>query len=68
MAAFDTTRTVPASRDGVITTFMSSMIGTLITWNDTRLTRKALSQLSARELDDIGLTYADIDKMSSFTR
>lgn len=68
MAAFDTTRTVAASRDGVITTFLTTLVGNLITWNDTRLTRKALSQLTARELEDIGLTYADIDKMANFKR
>ena len=30
-------------------------------WNDARLTRKALSQLSDRELDDIGLSRGDIE-------
>lgn len=35
--------------------------GALVDWNDTRRTRKALSQLSAHELDDIGLTRGDID-------
>lgn len=68
MAAIDTTRTIAASRDGIITTFVATLVGNLITWNDNRLTRKALSQLSARELEDIGLTYADIDQMDSFKR
>lgn len=27
-------------------------------------TRRALSQLTARELDDIGLTHADIDRVA----
>ncbi len=34
---------------------------TLAAWNDKRITRRELSQLSDRELDDIGLSRADID-------
>lgn len=34
-------------------------------WNDARITRKALSGLTARELDDIGLTAGDIKKISA---
>lgn len=30
-------------------------------WNDARMTRKALSKLTDRELDDIGLIRGDID-------
>ncbi|MEI4261285.1 DUF1127 domain-containing protein [Roseovarius sp. D0-M9] len=33
-------------------------------WNDVRATRKALSVLSDRELEDIGLTRADIANFS----
>ena len=33
-------------------------------WNDARMTRNALSQLSTRELEDIGLVRGDIDKIS----
>jgi len=33
-------------------------------WNDTRVTRNALSQLSMRELNDIGLAPGDIDRIS----
>ena len=40
------------------------VFGSLSAWNDARVTRKALSKLSARELDDIGLTRADIDLIS----
>lgn len=32
----------------------------LIEWNDLRVTRKCLAQLSDNELDDIGLSRADI--------
>jgi uncharacterized protein YjiS (DUF1127 family) len=30
-------------------------------WNDARVTRKALSKLTDRELDDIGLCRGDIE-------
>lgn len=33
-------------------------------WNDARLTRRALSRLSAHELDDIGLLRGDIDAIA----
>jgi uncharacterized protein YjiS (DUF1127 family) len=34
-------------------------------WNDARVTRRALSRLSARELDDIGLCRGDIDTIAT---
>lgn len=37
---------------------------TVADWNDTRRTRQLLSQLSAHELDDIGLTRGDIDAIT----
>ncbi|QFS81605.1 hypothetical protein FIU97_01985 [Roseivivax sp. THAF40] len=37
-------------------------------WNDRRVTRRALSQLSDRELDDIGLIRADIERASRIKR
>ena len=36
----------------------------LISWNDQRVTVNELSKLSNRELDDIGLTRADIANLS----
>lgn len=36
---------------------------TLVEWNEARKTRKALSKLTAAQLDDIGLTAADIDAL-----
>ncbi|WP_278922182.1 MULTISPECIES: DUF1127 domain-containing protein [Pseudophaeobacter] len=35
----------------------------LVEWNESRQTRKALSQLSAAQLEDIGLTAEDIAKL-----
>ncbi|MEV8465219.1 DUF1127 domain-containing protein [Fluviibacterium sp. DFM31] len=36
-------------------------------WTQTRQTRNALMKLSARELADVGLTYADIEKVARKT-
>jgi len=35
-----------------------------VAWNDQRMTRNALSKLSNRELDDIGLVRGDIDAIA----
>ncbi len=37
-----------------------SFISNVKTWNERRMTRKALSTLTDRELDDIGLNRGDI--------
>lgn len=64
MAAFDTTRPTVVTSTGSITRILSNMVAKLNSWNDARITRKSLSQLSARELDDIGLHYGDIDEVA----
>lgn len=61
MAILDTTRR-PAA--GSIWRLVSALVGMLTAWNDMRVTRKALSALSDRELADIGLTRADIETLS----
>ena len=33
-------------------------------WNDQRVTRNALNRLTDRELDDIGLTRGDIERIA----
>jgi uncharacterized protein YjiS (DUF1127 family) len=45
--------------------FFGTMVAAFAAWNDTRVTRSALSRLTDRELDDIGLTRADIDTVTS---
>lgn len=45
--------------------FLARMTGALRDWNDARVTRRALSRLSARELDDIGLCRGDIDAIAA---
>ncbi|SFI89477.1 DUF1127 domain-containing protein [Jannaschia pohangensis] len=54
MTTFDTYRAAPA------TNFFSTVLGQLISWNDRRVTKKMLSNLTDRELNDIGLERADI--------
>lgn len=42
-----------------------SLVATVAAWNDARVTRNALSRLTDRELDDIGLSRGDIDSIAS---
>lgn len=43
---------------------LSNLVSRIAVWNDARVTRKALSQLSNRELDDLGLNRGDIDDIA----
>lgn len=67
MAAFDTSRPLAASSVSGFTKFLANTFGALAAWNDARMTRKSLSALSARELEDIGLSYADIEAVANRT-
>lgn len=65
MAAIQTTRPAPF---GAIATYravtsLSSLFAAVKGWNDVRMTRRALSKLSDRELDDIGLCRGDVDQI-----
>ncbi|APE44230.1 hypothetical protein BOO69_13085 [Sulfitobacter alexandrii] len=66
MAAFDTTRTAYGSTSAVSRFFagLTSVASTVAAWNDARATRRALSSLTDRELDDIGLVRGDIDMVA----
>jgi len=64
MASFDTTRPVAGLSAGRITSFVVNMFGAVAAWNDARITRNSLSKLTSRELDDIGLSYGDIDNVA----
>jgi uncharacterized protein YjiS (DUF1127 family) len=68
MAAYDTPQAslVSTGAIGRIGTLFTSIMAGLTAWNDARATRKALSGLSQRELDDIGLTRADVDRLTGF--
>ena len=63
MAAYESSRAAPF---GAISIFravqaVAETISSLAAWNDARITRKALTKLSDRELDDIGLCRGDIE-------
>ena len=61
MSAYDTNRVlVRNGRAGIV----AKVIETLLAWNDARVTRNALSRLTDRELNDIGLTRFDIDRIA----
>ncbi|WP_090210431.1 DUF1127 domain-containing protein [Yoonia litorea] len=64
MAVYDTSRPAVGLSVGRISTAIVSAFGVVAAWNDARVTRKALSKLTARELDDIGLCYGDIDDIA----
>ena len=65
MAFSDTYRTTTFTKPrSIILKFITNMFSELANWNDARVTRNALSQLSARELNDIGLVPGDIDRIS----
>lgn len=59
MAVIDSTRS-PVFTSGSAG-LLGRVLGAVVAWNERRVTRKALSQLSDRELDDIGLSRGDID-------
>lgn len=61
MSVFSTNRADTVRFGG----FFGAMVSAFAAWNDTRVTRNALSRLTDRELDDIGLTRADIDSVTS---
>lgn len=67
MAAFDTTRTTYGSATAVskIGTYITAAIGAVVAWRDAKMTRKALSALTDRELEDIGLLRSDLDRIGS---
>lgn len=58
MSVYETHRTATA---GTLTGWIAGVAAAVVAWNDARVTRTALSKLSDRELDDIGLNRSDID-------
>ena len=65
MAAIDNTRAqIGTGFFARINDLFTNAFSTLSTWNDARVTRNALSQLSDRELEDIGLCRGDIEYVS----
>lgn len=68
MAAYETSRPAQGLVGGRVSSFISSLVADYAAWNDARVTRKALSKLSDRELDDIGLTRGDVEMFSARVR
>lgn len=64
MAAFETSRPATGLFGGRVSTLVASVADAVVAWNDLRVTRRALSKLTDRELDDIGLTRGDIEYIS----
>ena len=65
MAYLDTSRisAISTSRT-VIANIATAVFTAFVRWNDARVTRNALSQLSLRELNDIGLAPGDIERIA----
>lgn len=66
MAAVYTTRAYGSiGLSGRIASTLTMLAGKLVAWNDARVTRNALSDLTDRELEDIGLCRGDIDSVAA---
>lgn len=66
MAAIDTPRVrYGASGTGRISLALEAAKARISAWNDRRMTRNALSRLSDRELEDIGLCRGDIEEIAA---
>ncbi len=71
MAALDTTRIATTGSFGLvgrIGAFFASVVNAAVEWNDARVTRNALTGLTDRELEDIGLCRGDIDVIAEGRR
>lgn len=66
MATFDIYRmnTLTAAKSGLSFNVLASAVAAFVAWNDQRATRKTLSALTNRELEDIGLVRGDIDMIA----
>ncbi len=67
MAAYGNTRPLDGGHlfGGRMNQIAFGLFGKIIAWNDARVTRKILSQLTDRELDDIGLNRGDIEHITA---
>ncbi len=54
----------PLSAGISATRITSTLVAKIASWNDARVTRKSLSSLTNRELDDLGLCRGDIDDIA----
>lgn len=65
MTSIDNTRGAAGFSASNVFAFITRGFAAVTAWNDARVTRKSLSKLSARELEDIGLTFSDIDSVAT---
>ena len=65
MATYEPARTAPLGAISVfrMVQFVTGSSSAFLSWNSRRVTRNALSKLSNRELDDIGLCRGDIENI-----
>ncbi len=63
MSAFTNTHSAQAANP--FARAMTRLIASFTAWNDARVTRKALSALSDRALEDIGLSRGDINTITA---
>jgi uncharacterized protein YjiS (DUF1127 family) len=64
MTTLDTTRTAASRTFGAnVASTVTALVGRVAAWNDARITRNALAQLSEHELEDIGLSRGDIEAL-----
>ena len=66
MATYETSNTVPFGAVATlnVVNFVDATIANIRTWNATRKTAKTLKALSCHQLQDIGLTCADLKVVS----
>ena len=55
---------LPWARSGAVGRGLRAMSGTVLAWRDAYRTRNALERLSDHELEDIGLTRSEIDRVA----
>lgn len=65
MVAIDTTRAAAPAIAHRIISALFNVAASFTAWNEARMTRDALSRLSARELEDIGLCRGDIEEIAA---
>lgn len=71
MAVLGTNRPVvqaPSALARVIAQPIIAIYAAMAAWNDARMTRRSLSQLSDRDLSDLGFVRGDIDVLADRRR
>ena len=64
MAALDFHRAEGSNGASFVTRFTTGVVHKIFAWYDARQTERALSKLSAHELEDIGLNKSDLASLT----